>query len=135
MAYSIDLRKRVIAAVDSGMRPTEAAKTFNVCRHVIYDWQHLLKKTNSLAPKTGYQKGHSPAIKDMKQFEIFVACHQECSGIQMKAEWEKLTGTKVSKDTILRSLHKIGYTSKKKLLTTQKQTSKNVSYTWKKSRV
>ena len=72
MVYSIDLRKRVIAAIDNGMRITEAAKIFKVCRSVIYDWQDLFKTTNNIAPKSGYQKGHSSKITDWDQFKLFV---------------------------------------------------------------
>jgi len=38
MVLSIDLRKRVIAAVDNGMHVDEAVKVFKVCRRVIYNW-------------------------------------------------------------------------------------------------
>ena len=30
MALSVDLRKRVMAAIDNGMRPTEAEKIFKI---------------------------------------------------------------------------------------------------------
>ena len=96
MAYSIDLRKRVINAIIGGMRITDAAKLFNVCRSVIYDWQGLLERTNSLAPKVGYQKGHSHKITDWEIFEAFVEKHKCCTSSQMMAEWKKLTGVSVS---------------------------------------
>lgn len=135
MAFSIDLRVRVIKAIDGGMRITDAAKIFKVCRSVIYDWQNLQKATNSIVPKTGYQKGHSHKITDWKQFEAFVAKHKCCTSAQMRVEWEKLTGISISESPMLRALHKIGYTSKKKHFIIPKQTKKSVSYTWKKSKV
>ena len=124
MAFSIDLRERVIAAIDSGMQITEAAKVFKVCRSVIYDWQNLFKKTRSLAPKSGYQKGHSHKITDWNQFKIFAENHKYCTSSQMKVEWKKFTNIDVSESVMLRSLKKIGYTSKKKLLIMQKQIKK-----------
>lgn len=131
-ALGIDLRKRVIAAVDNGMHIDEAAKIFNVCRRVIYNWLSLRKVTNSLAPKSGYQHGHSHKVTDWDQFRDFAEKHKYCTCLQMTVEWEKLTGTSISESVIQRSLKKMGYTSKKKHFTMPKQIKKNVSYSWKK---
>ena len=38
MPYSIDLRKRVVGAVDSGIRIAAAFKLFKIGRKVIYSW-------------------------------------------------------------------------------------------------
>ena len=125
MAFSIDLRERVISAIDNGMQITEAVKVFKVCRSVIYDWQDLLKKNNSLAPKSGYQKGHSHKITNWDQFKMFAVEHKHCASPQMRVEWKKLTNIDVSESVMLRALKKIGFTSKKKLLIMQKQIKKN----------
>ena len=126
MAFSIDLRERVIAAINEGMRITEAAKTFKVCRSVIYDWQKLLKTTNNIAPKTGYQKGHSHKITDWEKFKEFAEKHKHCASPQMRIEWKKLTNVDMSESVMLRALKKIGYTAKKKLLVMPKQIKKSV---------
>ena len=125
MAFSVDLRTRVIAAIDNGMRITEASKTFKVCRSVIYDWQKLLKATNKLSPKSGYQNGHSHKIANWDQFKVFVEKHKHCASPQMRIEWKKLTDIEMSESAMLRALKKIGYTSKKKLFLMPKQIKKN----------
>jgi transposase len=135
MAFSLDLRKRVIAAVDSNMHVDEATKVFKVSRRVIYEWLELRKETGSLAPKSGYQKGHSHKITDWDQFKVFVEKHKHCASPQMRIEWKKLTGVEVCESVMLRALKKIGYTSKKKLLVIPKQTKKSVSYSWKKLKI
>ena len=71
MILSVDLRERVIAAVDGGMHIDEAVKVFSVCRRAIYNWLNLRATTGSLTPKSGYQKGHSHKIKDWEQFKAF----------------------------------------------------------------
>lgn len=113
MALSIDLRKRVIARVEEGMRISEAARVFGVCRRVIYNWIELLKETNSLVAKTGYRKGHSHKIKDWDEFRKFAAMNQHCTLKQMVVAWTKFKGESVSKKTMARALKKIDYTSKK----------------------
>jgi len=125
MVYSIDLRNRVVAAIDGGMRITDAAKVFKVCRKTIYLWQDLRKTTNSLAPKVGYQRGHSHKITDWGQFKEFAEKHKHCASPQMRVEWEKQTNVDVSEGVMLRALKKIGFTSKKKHFVIPKQMKKN----------
>ena len=79
MAFSIDLRERVMAAIDNGMQVIKAAKIFKVSRRVVYNWRDLIIKTNSLKPKTGYQKGHSHKITDWDQFRKFAEKHKTCA--------------------------------------------------------
>lgn len=113
MALSIDLRRRVIEAVDGGMRITDAAEVFKVARRGIYRWLELREKTNSLEPKKNYQKGHSHKITDWEQFKKFANEHQHLTAPKMIIEWEKITNIRVSESVMRRSLKKIGYTSKK----------------------
>ncbi len=115
MALSIDLRKRVIAAIEGGMRITDAAKSFQVARKSIYRWLDLRKETNSLAPKSGYQKGHSHKITDWEKFKKFASEHRHLTSPKMVIEWEKITGVLMSENVMQRALKKIGYTSKKNL--------------------
>jgi transposase len=113
MALSIDLRERVIAAIEGGMRKVNAAKTFKIGRKSIYRWLDLKKETNSLAPKSGYQKGHSHKITDWEQFKKFAEENRKSSSPQMAMKWNELTGSDVSDNVVLKALKKIGYTSKK----------------------
>ncbi len=113
MAISVDLRKRVIAAVDEGMRITDVAKSFRVSRKGIYRWLDLRKKTSSLAPKSNYQKGHSHKITDWVKFEKFAYEHRHFTIPKMVIEWTKITHVRMSESVMQRALKKISYTSKK----------------------
>lgn len=121
MAFSIDLRERVISAIENDMRITDAVKIFKVSRRVIYEWLELRKATGSLAPKAGYQKGHSHKITDWEKFKAFANENRQSNSPQMIIAWEKLTGVKVSESVMLRGLKKINFTAKKKLSTMPKQ--------------
>ena len=118
MALSIDLRERVIAAIDKGMSATYAAKLFKVERKTIYNWTILRKETNSLAPKNGYQNGHSHTIKDWDRFKTFAEANKYRTIEEMSVEWKKATGGTISKSVIQRGLKKINFTYKKKRLIT-----------------
>lgn len=125
MPYSVDLRERVINAIDGGMRITDAAKIYKVSRRVIYEWFDLFNQTKSLEPKSGYQNGHSHKITDWEKFEAFAEKHKHCASPQLRMEWQKLTGVQMGETAMLKALKKIDYTAKKKLLITPKQAKKN----------
>lgn len=118
--YSLDLRQRVIEAIDKGMSQIEAANLFNVNRRTIYSWLQLRLKTNSLAPKEGYQKGHSHKITDWDEFEKFVEENKFLTGNEMLEKWKALKNVDMGVDVIYEGLIKIGYTLKKKRFVTKK---------------
>jgi len=111
---SVDLRERVIAAIDKGMHIDKAKKRFSVCKKTIYNWLNLRKKTNTLMPRKGYQRGHSHKITDLEQFKKFAEDHKQCSLLQMTIKWEELFNQSISESSILRALKKTGFSSKKK---------------------
>jgi transposase len=113
MAFSVDLRERVIAAIDDNMHIDEAAAVFRVSRRVIYEWLELRKKTGSIEPRIGYQKGHSHKITDWDKFKEFAEQHKQCHAAKMIIEWKKLTNVDMSESVMYRALKKINYTSKK----------------------
>jgi transposase len=66
MAYSLDLRKRVLAAVDRGMSRTQAARQFQVGRATITIWVRLRRERGSLAAQSppGRPRTIGPADHD-----------------------------------------------------------------------
>lgn len=113
MPMSIDLRKRVISAVDEGMHKDEASRVFKVCSRAIYKWLALREATGSLEPKTGYQKGHSHKITDWIAFKSFVEANKTYASPILRKKWKEITGVEMSESAMLRALKKIDYTSKK----------------------
>jgi len=105
---SLDLRKRVIAAIESGMNRDVAAKTYQVTKSVISKWCSLKAKTGSLAPKKGYQKGHSNKIVDLKEFKAFVLTNKNDSLEVLAKKYGSVSDT-----TVGRAMKKIGFTKKK----------------------
>lgn len=130
MPYSVDLRERVMDAIDNGERPTDVAKKFKVGLRTIYDWKELRRATNSLEPKSGHQKGHSHRIKDWGQFEEFVKQHPHHKTEAMCREWTKLTGQSISVSVMQVALKKINFTYKKKLFLTKNEAKKSGNYFW-----
>ena len=59
-AYSLDLRTRVLAAIDDGMSRTDAVRTFQVSLGSIKRWLHLRQTSGTLAPRP--RKGKTATI-------------------------------------------------------------------------
>ena len=56
--YSLDLRKRVVAAIEGGMSRNQAAKQFGVAISTAIGWMRRVEETGSVAP--GQMGGHKP---------------------------------------------------------------------------
>ena len=51
VSYSLDLRLRVVDAIDGGMSKMKAHQTFQVSRSTIDDWLKLRSETGSVSAK------------------------------------------------------------------------------------
>jgi transposase len=56
--YSLDLRKRVVAAIENGLSRNQAAKQFGIGISTAIGWARLQKETGGVAP--GKMGGHKP---------------------------------------------------------------------------
>lgn len=124
MAFSIDLRTRVIAAVNNKMSILQAAKVFQVSERAIHNWLKLLKTTGSLAKKIDYESGPKPKITDLDALRKFVIANYQMTAKGMRVEWETLTGVTMCDTVMEKALKKIGFSIKKKRFIIQKQTPK-----------
>jgi transposase len=110
-AYSYDLRVKVMKFLEKGTIK-EASKVFSISRKTIIEWKKLKKNTGDVKAKEGYQTGHRSAIKDkdVEKFKKFIEENNGKSIKELAKAWEK----PISASAIFRSLHKLGYTHKKK---------------------
>src|ERR1700686_4618952 len=56
--YSLDLRRRVVVAIEAGMSRNQAAKQFGVAISTAIGWMQRVEQTGSVAP--GQMGGHKP---------------------------------------------------------------------------
>ena len=114
-AYSQDLRLRVLAAIDGGMRTMVAHKVFRISRSTIDDWLTLRAAQGHVQPKKPVQRGPQPAIADLVAFEVFAQHHSGATLEHMAQAWEHETGRTLRRNTFSLALKKIGWTRKKEL--------------------
>ncbi len=120
-AYSYDLRKKAMEALDEGESREAVAARFKIGRTTLWEWQQRKKETGDFQSKKLSNGGYNQKIIDWNKFIEFAKKH----GRKTLSEMAKLWGN-VSIQTIHRALRKIGFTRKKRHMDTRKGTKKNV---------
>ena len=106
--YSVDLRKKVLAAIDAGMNKRMASRVFGMSHNTIYTWLRRRAATGDIRPKAYRPPGGGQKITDLAAFRAFVDEHKDKTQTEMAALWGG-----VSQRTISRYLRKLGYSRKK----------------------
>ena len=114
-AYSVDLRLRVLRAIDDGMSKMQAHQTFQISRSTIDDWLRLREKTGSVQVCVGQRRG-GWALGDQAGFAAFVMRQQHSTLEQMRQAWREETQQSLSTMSFSRALRHGGYTRKKRAI-------------------
>jgi transposase len=113
-AYSVDLRQRVLAALERGMARHEVVTTFQVSLATLKRWLRLQRAAEDLTPKapTGRQRtiasGHETAL--WAQLEA----HADATLAEHTRLWNAAQGMAVSERTVSRAITRLGWTRKKR---------------------
>lgn len=125
MPLSLDLRKRVMEAVDAGEHTAVIASRFKVCQKTIYNWINLRNETEKLEPKPYNNPGHGHKILNWDAFRNFAQISQHLTLEEMVKAWKTQHHIVMSLPTMWRALKKVNYSSKKKHFITKKLMPKN----------
>src|SRR5690349_11339897 len=109
-AYSVDLRRRVVEAVEAGMSRPEAARVFQVSVATIKRYLKRRRETGSLAP--GRSPGRPPEIGP-DAYAALVAARPDDTLAQHAATWRAEQGAAVSLWAVDRALGRARITRKK----------------------
>lgn len=111
--YSVDLRERLLGAIDAGLRLGEAARLFGVGTATLKRWRRQQRETGNLAPKP--KPGRSPKITpaDHPALVAQVAAHPDATLAEHCAWWDAEHGVRVSVATMSRRLQQLGLPLKK----------------------
>jgi transposase len=122
-AYSEDLRKKILQAVDRGMPKSEAAKTFGVSRSSVKRYAAARREGRPLTPKK--HPGSKPKL-DERARKILEADVEERPATTLKDRCrflEEMVGVSVSESTLSRLLRKMGFSPKEGVWVRQRGTS------------
>ncbi len=112
-AYSLDLRKKIVAAKERGMPTTEVARTFGVGLSTVKRYAATARQGKSLAPKK--RPGSKPKLDEAAQ-KLLEADLQERPAATLPQRREflwRVAGVDVSDSTVSRMLKRLGWTRKK----------------------
>ena len=107
--YSMDLRKRVLAACDAGLQTSEVAEKFEVSPAWVRRLKQRRRETGEIAPRQG-KTGPKPKLQDhTEELERLV---EETPDATLE-ELRQQLNVAVSVATICRALKALGITLKK----------------------
>ncbi len=116
MAYSLDLRKRIVDTVERGLETKrDIAKFFAVHESFIYKLLRQKRERGDLAPLP-HGGGASPKLtaSDLPILYDLVAATPDATLAELRRQMKQQAGLKVSRSTICRALQTLALTVKKK---------------------
>jgi transposase len=122
-AYSENLRKKILEAVDIGIPKSKAAKTFGVSRSSVKRYAAARREGRSLTPNK--HPGSKPKL-DERARKILEADVEERPATTLKDRCrflEEMVGVSVSESTLSRLLRKMGFSPKEGVWVRQRGTS------------
>jgi transposase len=113
-AYAIDLRERILRAVDDGVPQREVARRFDVSRATVQRYVRLRRETGRIAPRP--RPGPAPRLGVAAQpaLRAQLAAAPDATLAQHCATWERDHGVRVSVATMHRAIARLGWTRKKR---------------------
>ena len=113
-AYSLDLRTRVIAAVEAGRPWQEIVAVFGISRATLNRYRQRLGATGSLA--AGQSPGRPRAIPPAREPALRrqLAASPDASLEQHCRRWAAEQGTAVSASAMRWAIRRVGWTRKKR---------------------
>ena len=111
-AYSEDLRKKIVGAVERGMSKTEAARTFGVSRSSVKRYAGAAREGKPLTPKR--HPGSKPKLDEGAK-RLLEADVEQRPAVSLKERCRfvlGVVGVSVSESTLSRLLRRMGFTQK-----------------------
>ena len=112
-AYHLDLRERVVAAVDDGTPIATAAARFRLHRSTIYRYLAQRQERGTLAPRTSPGRTRTIPVSDDARLIAQLQQHPTATLDDHCALWEQATGVRLSPATLSRAIQRVGWTRKK----------------------
>lgn len=119
-SYSIDLRERVLQAIEEGMSKAQAHRTFHISRSTINHWFALRERTGGLIPPP-HLSSRTRQLEGA-EFETFAHRHRHATLSEMAAAWQQEKGASLSVMSFSRALSAVGWTRKKRVGVTKSET-------------
>jgi transposase len=112
-AYSVDLRHRVLAAVDRGMSRQHIVATFGISLATLKRWLVLRRDTNDLTPKSAPGRQRTITFEHHAALWAQLEANRDATLKRQTQLWNAAQGLAVSPWTLGRASRRLGWTYKK----------------------
>lgn len=112
-AYSVDLRERVVAAVDKGLAKGDVAEAFAVSVRTINRYLRLRRETESLGPRAIPGRTSVKGAALVAGLGPQLEAHADATLVEHCALWAQAGGGPVSEATMCRAIAQLGRPLKK----------------------
>lgn len=111
--YSVDLRERLLGAIDAGLSQAEASRLFGVGTSTMTRWRQRRASVGTVAPTP--RSGRRPVIgpEHADAVRAQVATHPDATLAEHGAYWAREQHVAVSIATMSRAIRRLGITVKK----------------------
>ena len=122
----MDLRERVLAAVDRATPRKEIVRTLGVSEPTIRRYLRLRRETGSVAPKPPPKRPFSigQSVEQRRALWKQLEEHEDATLEKHCQLWESKQGDKVSISTMSRAIRRLGWTLKKRVWVPPNETNK-----------
>src|SRR5215217_3727037 len=111
-AYSEDLRKKIVAAIERGMPKAQAARIFEVSLSSVKRYARTARRGEPLTPKKSTGRPHKVDEKATVLLERDVEERPAATVSQRRRFLEHITGTDLSDSTLRRLMKRMGFSQK-----------------------
>ena len=112
-AYSLDLRQRVVDALQSGQSRPQVSERFGVSLATIDRLARQWRQTQDLSPRPIPGRSRSITEAERETLQSLIATEKDPTLASLARTLEEQTGKKVSKSALQRNLVWLGYSYKK----------------------
>jgi transposase len=111
-AYSEDLRKKIVTAIERGMSKAQAARTFDVSLSSVKRYSRIARQGESLQPRKSPGRPRKADEKAQVLLEENVKERPGATISQRRRFLEHITTTTLSDSTVRRLMKRLGFTQK-----------------------
>jgi len=122
-AYSEDLRKNIVVAIERGMSKADAARLFDVILSSVKRYARTARQGGSLTPKKSTGRPHKVDKNAQALLEEDVKERPAATISQRRHFLEHITGTDLSDSTVRRLMKRMGFSQKNGVWGRQNETS------------
>jgi transposase len=111
--YSVDLRERLLRAIDAGLSQAEAARLFGVGPATIVRWRRRQRERGTLAPRPRAGRPRRIGRAQERALLAQVRALPDATLREHCAQWAAEQGMRLSEPTMSRALARLGWPLKK----------------------